>query len=196
MQNTRECLRKNAQLLARKLLEYVSSVTEASFHILFSNKKKKYYFSSLEQFFTGYVHGELKYIYSCGFAKRKGRLEMVKGLEGKMCEEQLRFIGLFMLEKKETERRPHGSLHLSHKGCGGASKFWSLFSGDENRTRDNNMETYQGMIRLAVRKKFFTEGGWFTTETGSSGHWSNLLQSKKLLNSALRHWVWILRDPV
>lgn len=49
--------------------------------------------------------------------------KMVKGLEGKMYEEQLRFIGLFMLEKKETERRPHGSLHLSHKGCGGASKF-------------------------------------------------------------------------
>ena len=46
---------------------------------------------------------------------------MVKGLEGKMYEEQLRSLGLFSPSSAEqAEGRPHGSLQLPHKGSRGA----------------------------------------------------------------------------
>ncbi|KAJ7424448.1 hypothetical protein BTVI_06372 [Pitangus sulphuratus] len=70
-------------------------------------------------------------------------VEMVKGLEGKPCKEQLRTLGLFILE--EIERRPHCSLQLH---C-------SLVTSD--RTQGSGMKLYQAKFKLAIRKRFFIQ---------------------------------------
>ena len=62
--------------------------------------------------------------------------KLVRGLEHKSYEEQLRELGLFSLEK----RRLRG---------------WSLLTGD--RTRGNELKLRQGKFRLDIRKHFFTE---------------------------------------
>ncbi|KFQ30356.1 hypothetical protein N331_07203, partial [Merops nubicus] len=80
---------------------------------------------------------------------------MIRGLEQLCCEDRLRELGLFSLEK----RRLRGELIVAFQYLRGAYKkagegLFRLLSN--NRTRGNGAKLEVGRFRLGMRKKFFT----------------------------------------
>ncbi|KAJ7410855.1 hypothetical protein WISP_105976 [Willisornis vidua] len=83
-------------------------------------------------------------------------MRLVKGREYKSCEEQLRELGMFSLEKRRLRGYLIAQYNSLKGGCGlaGAGHFRQANRG---RTREHSLELFQGSFRLDIRKNFFTE---------------------------------------
>ncbi|GAB0197219.1 hypothetical protein GRJ2_002187200 [Grus japonensis] len=81
--------------------------------------------------------------------------KLIRGMEHLSCEDRLRELGLFSLEKRRLRGRSNCGLPVPEGACRKAGE--GLFIREcSDRTRGNGFKLKEGRFRLDVRKKFFT----------------------------------------
>lgn len=80
---------------------------------------------------------------------------MVKGLEGKPYEVQLRSLGLFSLEKRRFRGPLIAILNILIRRSRGASADF-FFAVTTDKIQRNGMKLSQEMFSLHIRKRFFS----------------------------------------
>ncbi|GAB0186146.1 hypothetical protein GRJ2_001079900 [Grus japonensis] len=81
-------------------------------------------------------------------------MKLIRGLEHLSCEDRLRELGLFSLEK--APGRPYRRSLPVPKGAYRKAGEGLFMKECSDRTRGNGFKLKEGRFRLDVRKKFFT----------------------------------------
>jgi len=81
--------------------------------------------------------------------------KMIRGLEHLSCEDRLRELGLFSLEKRRLQRDLIVAFqYLKRSYTKAVEGLFTMTCSD--RTTGNGFKLKEGRFRLAIRKKFFT----------------------------------------
>jgi len=116
---------------------------------------------------------------------------MIRGLEHLCCEERLRELGLFSLEKKRLQR----DLRATFQYLKGTYRTYGeglLIRECRDRTKGNGSKRKQGRFRLDIRKKFFmgrVMRHWHRLP-GEAADAPSLAVLKARLDGALSKLVW------
>ncbi|KAJ7408576.1 hypothetical protein WISP_119656 [Willisornis vidua] len=97
-------------------------------------------------------------------------MKLMKGLGSKYCEEQLRELGLFSLDRTRL-KGDLTALYSCLKGVCNQVGIGLFSQAASNRARGNGVSLHQGRFNLGIRKNVFTE-------------------------SVVKHWNWLPREVV